>query len=128
MAYLLNLCDQPVTVSLNGAGGPGPIPPLSSTGKSSAPYTVSAIGAPRVPNPQPFQQFALGSGPQSSTNTLTFYLGDDVTDIRKVTISLTQDDLHLGEDCQVFLFYQSAVLRFAGNARFYPSNQQPMEA
>lgn len=127
-AYILNMCDQPVTVTLNSASAPGVIPPLNPTGKVSAPYTPSAVGALRVPNPKPFQQFALGSGLLSSTNTLTFYLSDDVADLRTVIISLTQEDLHLNDDCQVFLFFQSAVLRFAGNARFYQSNQPPMEA
>jgi hypothetical protein len=125
-AYILNMCDQDVTVTLNAAPGPAPIPMLGQSGAAATPYVLSAVSAPRVPDPAPFQAFALGSGDTQSTNSLEYYLGDDGVDTRTITISLTQDDLHLEKDCQIFLFYESAVLRFAGNARFYPTNTTKM--
>lgn len=121
-AYILNMCNQAATVTLNGEPGPQPIPSMTGTEEPSEPYHIKAISAPRVPNPEPFQQFALGSGDTSSKNKLTFYLGSDKSNTRSFTIGITQDDLHLELDCQIFLFYKSAVLRYHGNARFYPAN------
>jgi hypothetical protein len=121
-AYILNMCDQAATVTLNGASGSQPIPAMAASGKMPEPYAIQALAAARVPNPAPFAEFAFGSGPDKSTNVLEFYLGDDKASTRKLSISLTQNELHLGLDCQIFLFYKSAVLRFQGDARFYPAN------
>ena len=138
-AYILNACDQDVTVTLNTAPGPFAIPAMAASTTDpvtpqapGVPYALSAAAAPRVANPQPFESFAFGSGMDASANTLSWYLGQDVTDTRTVVIGLTQNELHLEQDCQIFVFYQSAVLRFAGDARFYSTKatdqHHPMEA
>jgi len=122
-AYILNMCDQAATVTLNYDDGPEPIPPMTGTGEPTEPYHIKALPARREPNPAPHGEFVLGSGATRSENRLEFYLGNDRGNIRRFEIGITQEQLHLNLDCQIFLFYESAVLRFQGNARFYPANQ-----
>lgn len=111
--YIFNMCDQSARVALNNADDPqGAIDAIAQT----SPYTPSYHTAPRTENPTPFQQWALGSGHSASKNELQWYLGSDRTHTRYVTLSLTQQQSHLEKDCQIYLFYDAAVLRWAGES------------
>lgn len=111
--YIFNMCNQSTRVTLNKADDPkGAIDPIAKT----SPYTPSFHPAPRTENPAPFQLWALGSGNSDSKNELQWYLGTDRSHTRHVTLSLTQLQSHLEEDCQIYLFYDAAVLRWAGHS------------
>jgi hypothetical protein len=114
-AYIFNMCDQSITVTLNTADDPkdAAIDPIGQT----PPFTPSSHSAPRSGNPAPYQTWELGGSLDESDNKLTWYLGSDVTETRQVQLSLTQEQLHLENDCQVFLFYDSAVLRWEGDSQ-----------
>jgi hypothetical protein len=111
--YIYNMCDQSVKVELNEGEDPkGAIEPIAD----KPPYTPSSHTAPRIENPHPFAEWALGSGDSSSENTLKWHLGTDRRSTRKVELSLTQRQLHLENDCQIYIFYDAAVLRWDGSS------------
>jgi len=122
IAYIYNMCDQSVTVTLNEAtDAQGSIDAIAE----AAPYTPSYHTAPRSENPQPFEEWDFGSGGDVSTNKLLWFLGTDRADTRSVTLSLTQNQLHLENDCEVYLFYDSAVLRWAGDSNTVEATVEP---
>jgi hypothetical protein len=112
-AYIYNMCDQSVTVTLNEAPDTkGSIDAIAQ----SAPYTPTYHTAPRNENPEPFEAWEFGGGDAASANKLLWYLGTDRADTRSVTLSLTQNQLHLEHDCEIYLFYDAAVLRWEGDS------------
>lgn len=118
-AYIFNMCDQPVTITLNSAADPSG--QLDKIGTAS-PFTPSSHTAPRFENPQPFEVWQFGGSLNASTNVLTWYLGTDKSETRSVKLSLTQTQSHIENPCQIYLFYDAAVLRWAGNSTTVPAS------
>ena len=120
--YIYNMCDQSITITLNKVEDPKA--PLEKIAKEP-PYGPSYHLAERTPDPAPFKEWAFGSGHDSSTNELEWYIGPDVRKPRKVELSLTQLQSQLQLNIQLYLFYDAAVLRWAGHSEAVKAKIEP---
>jgi len=120
--YIYNMCDQSTMITLNK--GDDPKAPLEAIA-NKPPYAPSFHTAERTPNPAPFHEWAFGSGHDRSENELWWYLGTDRSSTRKVKLSLTQLQSQLHQDIQIYLFYDAAVLRWAGHSEAVKAKIEP---
>ena len=108
--YFSNMTNQSMQITLNQSINK--VLELGPMGGSPT-YTAESVSIARVYDPSPYQSTVFGS-----KNLIQYRLGRGGP-LRSVTVDVNYDDFHINRDIQVYMFYQSLVIRLEGSAREY---------
>jgi hypothetical protein len=129
--YFYNMTDQTLTVELNDAMAGNLVIdtmeyiPADDQKASGKEYKISFKTVPRDSNPSPYQCAVFGV-----KNKIKFWLAKDKIDARVVNIEIDKDKpgYHLNLDLQIYVFYETVILRIEGNALTYKAEKVKVEA
>jgi hypothetical protein len=103
--YFSNMTEQSMQLTLNQSVNK--VLELSAMGGPPA-HVVEPVSVLRVYDPEPYQKAVFGS-----KNTIEYRLGCG-GQMRSVSVEVDCDDYHINRDIQIYVFYESLVLRMEG--------------